>query len=168
MRAHGVKQKPPVCARVRVPIMNMYGSFCGRYVRVLFAPRDSCVRARSKDAAHLPFSLHPPLSHTCIFPPSFRSISLSLSLIRSFFLLAHLYSCIRRLRDRVLRLVLLYRLFLRRLCVTFISGCDRAAVLITCFSKRYARDTILRCRTPRNSAGVAHVRNKQIRRRTFC
>lgn len=87
MRAHGVKQKPPVCARVRVPIMNMYGSFCGRYVRVLFAPRDSCVRARSKDAAHLPFSLHPPLSHTCIFPPSFRSISLSLclSFARSFY-----------------------------------------------------------------------------------
>jgi len=88
MRAHGVKQKPSVCEHTCVPIMNMYGSFCGRYVRVLFAPRSSCVRARSKDAAHLPFSLHPPpLSHVhfpslliflFLFLP-FLSLSLSLS-----------------------------------------------------------------------------------------
>lgn len=62
MRAYGVKQKPPACARVcvciylyacaaygvraraymRAPIMNMYRSFCGRYARVLFA-RAACV-----------------------------------------------------------------------------------------------------------------------------
>lgn len=133
---------------------------------VSFLPRATRVYVRDQRMPPTSRSLFIPLCHTRAF--SLPPFVLSLSLIRSFFLLAHLYSCIRRLRDRVLRLVLLYRLFLRRLCVTFISGCDRAAVLITCFSKRYARDTILRCRTPRNSAGVAHVRNKQIRRRTFC
>ena len=90
---HMALNKSRLCVRIRVPIMNMYGSFCGRYVRVLFAPRNSCVRARSKDAAHLPFSLHPPpLSHVH-FPSlliflflflSFLSLSLSLSFIPFF------------------------------------------------------------------------------------
>lgn len=116
MRAHGVKQKPPACARarVRVPIMNMYGSFCGRYVRVLFAPRDSMCACEIKGCRPPPvLSSSPSISHTCIF-----SLSLSLSRVRSFFCPLFISAYVDY--DRVLHLVL--RLLL--LCVSFISGCD--------------------------------------------
>lgn len=89
MRAHGVKQKRSVCVRACAPIMNMYGSFCGRYVRVLFAPRGSCVRARSKDAALFP--LHSPCytyAHMCVFSPS-SYLALSLSVPLSLFIPAY-------------------------------------------------------------------------------
>lgn len=83
---HMALNKSRLCARVRVPIMNMYGSFCGRYVRVLFTPCDSCVRARSKDAAHLPFSLHSPPPPPCRTHVHFPSpFSLSFSFALSFF-----------------------------------------------------------------------------------
>jgi len=138
MRAHGVKQKPSVCEHTCVPIMNMYGSFCGRYVRVLFAPRSSCVRARSKDAAHLPFSLHPPpLSHVH-FPSLLIFLFLFLPFLSLSLSLSHLlfFSCLSLfLHTWIMRpcLILHRLLFSYSDCVTFISGCDRAAILIAYF-----------------------------------
>lgn len=77
---------------------------------VSFLPRATRVYVRDQRMPPTSRSLFIPLCHTRAF--SLPLFVLSFSLIRSFFLLAHLYSCIRRLRDRVLRLVLTLPSFL--------------------------------------------------------
>jgi len=133
---HTALNKSRLCARVRVLIMNMYGSFCGRYVRVPFCPARLVCACEIKGCRPPPVhSSSPSVAHTCIFPPSFH-FSFFLSPFSYLFALSlffvSLYSYVRRLRDHVLRLVLHCLLFsYGDLCVTFISGCDRVAALIT-------------------------------------
>lgn len=101
-----------------------------------FCPRGLCVRARSKDAALLLLSLHPPLvsvTHRRTF--SALPLLLSRSLACSFFSLASLYFCIRRLQRPCVSsasypsapfLTASYGIatVCGRVYVTFISGCD--------------------------------------------
>jgi len=70
---HTALNKSRLCARVRVLIMNMYGSFCGRYVRVPFCPARLVCACEIKGCRPPPVhSSSPSVAHTCIFPPSFH------------------------------------------------------------------------------------------------
>lgn len=96
MRAHGVKQKPPVCARMCADHEYVW-VFLRKIRACSFCPARSRVCAcEIKGCRPLVLSSSPSVAHTCIFPPSF---SFHLSLSRSLFFLTSLYSCIRRLHD---------------------------------------------------------------------
>jgi len=100
-------------------------------MRVSFLPpRGSCVRARSKDAALLLFSLHPPPSHTRVRPPfAFtpprrpftRSYVLSFPLLLFISAYADYATVFSRTPPASSALSLRPR---RRRRATFISGCD--------------------------------------------
>lgn len=79
MRAHGVKQKPPVCARMCAD--HEYVWVFLRKMRVLFAPRNLVCACEIKGCRPLVLSSSPSVAHTCLFPPF-----LSLARVRSLFL----------------------------------------------------------------------------------
>jgi len=131
MRAHGVKQKPSVRARA-LPIMNMYGSFCGRYARVLFAPaRLVCaceikgcrppVLPSSPSVAHTRAFSRPPFAFTPPRRPFTRSYVLSFPLLLFISAYADYATVFSRTPPASSALSLRPR---RRRRATFISGCD--------------------------------------------
>lgn len=92
MRAHGVKQKPPVCvcarARARACADHEYVWVFLRKIRACpFCPVRLVCACEIKGCRPPPvLSSSPSVAHACIFPPSF-----SLLLIRSFFFFLPLF-----------------------------------------------------------------------------
>lgn len=147
MRAHGVKQKPPVCVRACMCADHEYVRVFLRKIRACpFCPARLVCACKIKGCRPLSSSFPPLHIRTHMRFLSFLSCSFS------FYSLVSLYSCIRRLRDHVLCfvsptppsfLLKVYGISTRcnRVCVTFISGCRHnffVVTLITYFSKSYA------------------------------